>query len=252
MLDAPITKYSVARLWSRGDFLGPLLLRGLIYIIASLGLIWGILSVTRGASSDAFFDLEARLLKFETFSSATATTILNSAAAHEVSGCDTHAQRGLMLLEIPLAEAALRSGSVQEFDRRSRSLEARAKRTLSCSPRDSLVWLVLFALQNEHGLLDKHTFDLLAMSYETSPNEAWIAVRRILVAVPVLLAAPEALQQKILAEFQDLVRDHFVEMPARAFLNASPLVRIRLQARIDQLGVGEKAAFAAALSKLNS
>lgn len=90
------------------------------------------------------------------------------------------------------------------------------------------------------------------MSYDTSPHEAWIGVRRIVVAIPVLLAAPETVRERILAEFRDLVRHRFVELPARAYLDASPLVRSLLQAQIDQLGAKEKAAFAAALEKLHT
>jgi hypothetical protein len=104
-----------------------------------LGLVWGISNVTRGGASDAFLGLETRLLKFETFGRATAITMLNSAVARDLNACDTHAQRALMLVEIPLADAALRSGAVQEFDQRIHSLEARARQTLGCTPRDSLM-----------------------------------------------------------------------------------------------------------------
>jgi hypothetical protein len=157
-----------------------------------------------------------------------------------------------MLLEIPLADAALRSGLHQEFVQRSHSIETRARDTLSCSPRDSFAWLLLFGLENQNGHLEEHTFDLLSMSHETSPYEAWIAVRRIVLAVPVVLAMPEALRQQILIEFQNLVRQGFVEMPVRVYFNATPAVRSLLQTCLDQLDAKENAAFAEALSKLRS
>jgi hypothetical protein len=203
-------------------------------------------------ASDALFGLETRLLKFDTFNHATAATTLNSTAAQDVNACDSHAQHALMLLEIPLADAALRSGAVQEFDQRMRSLEARARQTLGCAPRDSFVWSLLFGLENEHGLLDRHAFDLLAMSYDTSPNEAWIAVRRIVLAIPVVLFAPEPVQQKVLAEFQNLIRRGFVELPARSYLNASGPTRAMLQSRIEQLDPRSRKAFSDMLQKLHS
>jgi hypothetical protein len=89
------------------------------------------------------------------------------------------------------------------------------------------------------------------MSYETSPYEAWIAVRRVTVAVPVILSAPETLQERILEEFQYLVQKRFYEMPVRAYLNAPPAVRALLQTSIDQLGAKEKEAFAATLKRLS-
>ena len=223
-----------------------------VFFVGCLGLLWGISNVARGAASDAYLDLESHLLKFETYSRATAVATLDGSSAQELNACDVHSQRALLLLEIPLADAALRSGTVREFDQRSRSLEARARQTLACSPRNSFVWLLLFGLESQHGRLDEHTFDLLSTSYETSPHEAWISVRRIIIALPVLLAAPQALQEKILTEFQDLVKHRFFEMPARAYVDASPKVRSLLQVRLDQLGAREKAAFAEALEKLRS
>ena len=232
-------------------FIGRLARIGLILVVGCVGLAWGGLNAKRGAASDVFRDIETHLLRFETFASATAAATLDGVAAQRLSGCDTHAQRALLLLEIPLAYASLQSGAVQEFDQRSRSLDARARQTLSCNPRDSFVWLVLFGLSTGRGLVDKNSFDLLRMSYQTSPYEAWVAARRVTVAVPLILSAPEPLRERILAEFQYLVRMRFTEMPVRVYLNAPPSVRTLLQARIDQLGAKEKDAFAAALKRLS-
>jgi hypothetical protein len=227
-------------------------MRSLIGLVGLLGLAWGISNVARGDTSDAFLGLETRLLKFETVSRTNAIATLNSADARDLDGCDNHAQRALLLLEIPLADAALRSGAVQEFDQRIRSLEARARRSLGCAPRDSLVWLLLFGLENEHGILDEHAFDLLAMSYDTSPNEAWVAVRRIVLAIPVVLSAPEPIRQKILTEFQNLIRHGFVEMPARSYLSVSSPTRALLQARVEELDPRLQKTFSDVLQKLRS
>ena len=171
-------------------FFGKLARIGLIVVVGCAGLAWGGLNAKRGAASDVFRNIGSHLLKFETFSPATAAATLEGTAAQNLSGCDVHAQRALLLLEIPLAYAALQSGAVQEFDRRSRSLEARTRQALSCNPRDSFVWLVLFGLHTGRGQIDENAFDLLRMSYETSPYEVWIAARRLTVAVPVILSAP--------------------------------------------------------------
>ena len=242
---------SVATLSKPESLIGKLARISLILVVGCAGLAWAGLNAKRGAASDVFRDIETHLLKFETFSPATAAATLDGAAAHKLSACDTHAQRALLLLEIPLAYAALQSGAIQEFDRRSRALEERARQTLGCSPRDSFVWLVLFGLHTGRGQVDESSFDLLRMSYETSPYEAWIAVRRVTAAVPVILSAPETLRERVLAEFQYLVQKRFVEMPVRAYLNAPPAVRALLQTSIDQLGAKEKEAFAAALKRLS-
>lgn len=215
--------------------------------IGGLGLVWGIFALPQSEAADDFLDIESRLLHFETFSRTTLTRTLESGASQNLSACDTHYQRAMLLLEMPLAQAALRSGAANEFDQRVRSLETRSSQILGCTPRESFVWLVAFDLQLLHGRLDEQSFGLLAMSYETSPNEAWISIRRIIVAMPVVVLAPKPLRQKILLEFQQLVRNGFVNEAARSYLTSSGAIRSLLQEQIEQLDLPRQKAFADAL-----
>jgi hypothetical protein len=227
-------------------------LQSLALLVGCAGFAWGTAEVLRGAAADEFLNLETHVLQFERFSAAMTTELLESPAAQHLSACDNHGQRALLLLEIPLAETALRSGAVRDFDHHVQSLETRSRAVLACAPRDSLAWLVLFGLEVLHGHLDRHSFDLLAASYETSPNEAWMALRRTIIAIPVVLAAPESIRENILADFQNLVRRGFPEIPARAYLEASPSIRALLQSRIEQLDPVRKKAFAEALQRLRT
>jgi hypothetical protein len=226
-----------------------LLLRALTTAIGCAGLAWGLFNAPRGEAADDYRELESRLLQFETFNQTTAAGALASALAWDVSPCDNHAQHALLLMEIPLADAALRSGAARDYDERVRSLETRARRALACTPRDAFLWLALFGLETAHGVLDERAFDLLALSYETSPNEAWIAIRRIMLAIPVALSAPGPMQQRILDEFQGLVSNGFYELPARAYARASGPTRALLQSRIDKLDAPRRRAFSEALQK---
>jgi hypothetical protein len=227
-----------------------LILRGATLVVCYIGVVWGILLLPRSEAVDKFRRLETHLLQFESFRRTAAIRSLETASAQQLSPCDTQAQRALFLMEAPLADAARRSGATREYDERARALEARAQAILSCAPRDSFTWLLVFGLEVGHGVLDEHSFDLLAMSYETSPNEAWIAIRRAQAATPLLVAAPALLQQKILAEFQGLVRHGFSEVAARCYLRAPDASRALLQARIEQLDTGSQKAFADALQRL--
>ena len=224
----------------------------LTILIGSSGLAWGVWNLQRSAVADELHSYASRLLQFEAFTPATAKGIVDSAAVRGVGDCDTRAQRALMLLEIPLAEAALRSGAVQDFDRRMRSIQDRSERVLACAPRDTLAWLLLFGLEVMHGRINDHAFELLAVSYETSPNEAWIALRRVTVATPVLLSAPAALKQRLLREFRTLVGLGYVEITARAYLTAPAPVRKLLQAQIDELDPPQRKSFVNAVEKFRS
>jgi hypothetical protein len=200
----------------------------------------------------ALLDLEGRLLGFEMFSRAIAVPTLESEGSQRLSACDTHSQRAMLLLEIPLADAALRTGAATEYDRHIEALESRSRQILACTPRDSFVWLLAFDLEVMHGRLNEHSFDLLAMSYETSPNEAWISVRRIFVAMPLLLNAPEPLREAILHEFRQLVYDGFSDEAVRVYLAASPEIRALLERRIEQLDLRRQKTFSEALQKARS
>jgi hypothetical protein len=220
--------------------------------IGCLALVWGIATLPGSKTADDYRDIEGRLLHFETFGTAILARVLESPDSRALEACDTHSQRAILLLEMPLADAALRSGATDEFDRRVRSLEARSRQILSCTPRESFVWLVAFDLEVLHGVLNEHAFDLLAMSYQTSPNEAWISIRRNAVAMPFVPIAPEPVRQEILSEFQRLVRFGFVEVAARTYLNASAPTRLLLQARVEQLAPSKQRAFSVALEQLGS
>jgi len=221
-------------------------------IVGCLGLAWGISNLGQSTVISDFWDVEAQLLRFETFNASTAARTLDSAAAKALSPCDTHSQRALLLMEIPLAGAGLRSGASSEFDQHMTSLETRARQILSCSPRDSFAWLMAFGLETQHGMLSPHSFDLLAMSYETSPREAWLALRRVIVAVPLAQLAPEPLQARILDEYLTLIRHRFVDVPARIYLSASAATQALLKERIDQLDPPSKKLFSEELDRLRA
>lgn len=227
-------------------------LRAMILVFGCLGLVWGIVNVGQSIVASDFWDVEAQLLRFETFTKAAAARTLESPAAQALSPCDSHAQRALLLMELSLANADQRSGAASAVNRRVQSLEARTRQILSCAPRDSFAWLVAFGLEASRGAPTGHAFDLLAMSYETAPNEAWVALRRMIVAIPAALAAPEQVQKMILDEFQNLIQHRFVEIPARAYFDAPPETRALLQLRIEQLSPASKRLFSEELEKIRS
>jgi hypothetical protein len=231
---------------------GSVVRRTLTLAIACSGLVWGIFALPRSEAADDFRDIESRLLRSETFNRTTLIQTLESQSSKNLSPCDTHSQRALLLMEMPLAEAALRSGATGEFDRHIRSLEARSRQVLSCAPRESFVWLLAFDLEVLHGRLNEQSFDLLAMSYETSLNEAWISIRRIIVAMPLVLAAPEPVKQRILLEFQQLIRNGFVDDAARSYFTSSPSIRSLLQTQVEQLDLPRQKNFSDALQKIRS
>lgn len=220
--------------------------------LGTAGLVWGCCILPISEASDDFGYRESQLLQPETFDPKTLTRELASPAAQVVRDCDTLAQTALLLIEMRLTQAALRTGAVEEFDKHAKSLELRSKRVLGCAPRQSFIWLLDFSLAVMHGRLNERSLDLLATSYETSPNEAWISIRRAAVALPFVLMTNEPLRDKILLEFRHLVRDGFVDVAARSYLTATDPVRSLLQKQIEQLPGPPQKAFWDELQKLGT
>jgi hypothetical protein len=225
--------------------------RTVILLLGGSGLIWGFIVFPISGATDEFRSLESQLLQSATFDNKALAVELSSPAAQSAGACDSSSQTALLLIEIRLAEAALREGAVDDFDRRTKSLETRSKQTLSCAPRDSLVWLVAFGLQILHGS-GKETLDLLEMSYETSPREAWIGIRRIIAAIPVLMLLSPPLQEKVLAEFEQLARSGFFYETARAYDGTSASTRVMLADRIQRLDARQQKLFWNEVEKIHS
>lgn len=216
--------------------------------IGCLSLAWAVSVLPRSEAVDGYRDIDHRLLRSETFDLTTLRRVSESDASRGLSVCDTHSQRALLLMEMPLAETALRSGNAVEFDR----LEIRSRRIVSCAPRDSFAGLVLFSLEVLHGRLTERTSDLLVTSYENSPNEAWISLRRIVVAKSIVLLANEPLRKTILKEFQLLAQNRLVDDAARCYARASPSVQSLLLDQIEELDLPRRRAFSEALLKFGS
>jgi hypothetical protein len=217
--------------------------RCLAVALGSAGLAWGISVLPTSEAADDFRFFEGQLLQSDTFNPNTLAHKLASSAAQVVRDCDTHSQTALLLIEMQLAQAALRAGAVSEFEQHAQSMEFRLRRTLACEPRQSFVWLLAFSLEVLHGRLNEQAFNLLAMSYQTSPGEAWIAIRRIIVAIPLILTMPDHLKEEVLGEFQQLVQDGFAHEAALSYSSASTSVRGLLLARIERLDPGQQKQF---------
>jgi hypothetical protein len=215
----------------------------LAFALGAAGLVWGVFTIPISEASDNLGYFESQLLQSETFNPSILARKLATPAAQAVNDCDSHAQTALLLIETHLASSALRAGSVQEFDKYSSSVYDRSKRALTCAPRQSYIWLLTFSLEIMHGRLDERTFNLLAMSYETSPSEAWIGVRRIVVAIPLVPLMPERLRDSVLDEFQQLVRDGFAEETALSYLKAAGPVRALLESRLQRVDVRRQKQF---------
>jgi hypothetical protein len=205
-----------------------------ILAICASAFFWAARTLPKSLAVDRFRSVAAELLSYEQYSSASLASMLSDQAALNLDPCDTYAQRALMLAEIPLVELSLKRGAAAEFDSHVHALELRVEQILRCNPRDSFAWLVAFNLRIIHGQLDVRTFQFLDTSYDTSPNEVWIAIRRLLAAMPFLDEAPPQTRARAASEFRLLVHNGLFDEAARSYLVASDSMRAMLMIELQE------------------
>ena len=218
--------------------------------LALAGLLWGIVTLPRSEDADQFRRLNTELLRSENFSLRDLANKLSASNLAAESGCDSDQQTALLTIEMRLADTALHSGDSAAFDRHSLSVAQRAKRALSCTPRQSFIWLIAFSQAVLSGKLDDDTLKMLSLSYQTSPNEGWISVRRNFVATPLIPILPPDLRDSAEQEFEQLVADGFEAEAAKSFVRAQPAVQTSLQARLQHLAPARQEAFQTAVHQL--
>lgn len=230
----------------------PLLARLLALAVAAAGLAWGLTILPRSEASDELLDLQSQLLRSETFTPRALARTLETPSFKKLGDCDVPAQTALLLMEARVSEATLRAGAVADFDQHSRSIDSRADKVLACAPRQSFVWLMKFSQAVLRGQLDERSFVFLEMSYDTSPHEGWIIIRRSNVTVPLLQVLPEPLKAKALSDFQQLVKSDFNEEAGRLYRVASPPSRTLIQTSVEQLEPYRQKSFWQAVHRIGS
>lgn len=208
--------------------------RAIVLAFCTIALFWAGRTLSRSIAVVGFETVEAELLSLEKYSARALANMLTEEAALNFDSCDTRAQRALLLAEIPLVELSLKNGAASEFDSHMHALEVRTQQILRCAPRDAFAWLVAFNLRIIHGQLDDRTFQFLDMSFDNSPNEAWIAIRRSLAAMPFADRAPSIIRVKVAIDFGLLIRNGYFEEAARSYLAASDPMRATLTIELEK------------------
>lgn len=150
------------------------------------------------------------------------------------SPCNAPAVRGRVLV----LNAVMDDPAVQEnrtlSGTISQRLEASTRALLACSPADSFGWLVLFWLNMTRDGYSPDTDHYLALSYETGPNEAAVALWRNRLVLGLNDRLPSRFLDLAAAEFVKLVdTERFYPEMGEIFAQAPPTLQQRLT---EQLG----------------
>jgi hypothetical protein len=237
------------RIAPRSVWLG--VLRGLTAVFGICSIAWAVFSVTVNHAEAPFAGAAWDILRGESFDSAKLSELkqqLDSTPADQlrpVALVDVAVIR-LRLLEMKLTEGAVRAGS-PDFD----DLDAAFAAALSRNPSNSFLWFADYWLGRVRGDATDRAIKPLRMSYETGPNEAWIAQRRNPVALGNFSSLPLDLAEQALSEFGRLVRSGLYRDAANILAGPGWPVRQQLLSRLAPLDEADRYAMARELAHKN-
>jgi hypothetical protein len=217
--------------------------QALSIVISCAAFAWCVYLLPKSEDIDKFLYLKDQLLRSDIYEPTQTKRTYIELESVDLGNCEAEAQTSLLLLQLHLVENSLRTGAAAQFDEQLYDLTAHVSRALSCTPRLSYLWLLCFWSRTLSGLLDQRSIEILAMSYETGPNEGWIAIRRNALAMAIVPLAPDQLAQRIIKEFGLLVRDGFLPEAAASYSVAALPVRSALQNELFRLSNSRQTEF---------
>jgi hypothetical protein len=145
----------------------------------------------------------------------------------------------LRLLEVKLQQRAVQAGSPDFAD-----LDSAFAAALSKNPNNSFLWFADYWLGRVQRDATDRGNTLLRMSYETAPNEAWIAQRRNPVALGSFSSLPGDLAEKALSEYVRLVQSGLYGDAANILAGPGWPIRQQLLSRLAPLEEADRYAMA--------
>lgn len=170
-------------------------------------------------------------------------------AAERRSHCNPAIVRDVVAVRLAVFEASVKSDDKTARAAAFGPLDQATRTALACTPGDAFDWLTLFWLDLiKHGFTPENAA-FLRLSYTFGPNEAWIAIRRSRLTIPLFARLPADLRDDAVDEFVKLVDTEgvFPEMAA-IFATAAPAVQGRLAAALESAKPIPRQIFARALS----
>jgi hypothetical protein len=130
-------------------------------------------------------------------------------AAEQEGMCNPAALRAAAIMDLHLFELAVADSDEEAIDSAIKSLPVAIRRSLSCSPTDSFLWLVLYWVEVNRNGYQPRDLEFLRMSYLLGPNEGWIALKRNRLALAIFDQLLPEMAKAALAEFANLLNSGF-------------------------------------------
>lgn len=154
-------------------------------------------------------------------------------AAERSSFCNPTELRNVVILRLNILNQAIASTNRTLVEAAYAPLYAASRRALACAPTDSFVWLTLFWLDAGKGGFNPDNANYLRLSYALGPNEGWIGLWRVRLALARFARLPADLSEDAIDDFIKLVdTGHLYSEMAAIFASAAPATQSRIVAQL--------------------
>ena len=184
-----------------------LLARSFVVIVGCVAVWWGIVEFPVFWRESSTERIAGHIVAGAPFKAEILTRQLPIMNSIERSAyCRPAALRSAAIIQLRMVEAA--TSANDQIDEQLKSLGNVIRSSLSCSPADPFLWVVLFWMENTQNGSDPTHLKHLRMSYQLGPNEGWIALKRNRIVLASFDALPPDLAEAGISEFVGLLSSH--------------------------------------------
>ena len=222
-----------------------IIVRLFVGIIGGIAIWWGISGFSVFWQQSSVERVAGRIIAGDPFGTTILAQQLRTIESTErAAWCRPSALHGAAVIQLRMLEVAASTNDHKPAHGEFKSLTDGIRSSLSCSPADPFLWLVLYWAENARNGPRPEYFKDLRLSYQLGPNEGWIGVKRNGIAVANFDELPSDLATNAIMEFSNLVRNRFYTEAISVLVNVDGKIRDRLLQSLGSIDRDQRAAFA--------
>ena len=191
--------------WNAARYI--VLTRSFVVAFGCVAIYWGLIELPIFIRETPTQRIASRIIAEQPFKAETLSRQLTILEDIGKSGyCRPVALRSAAIFHIRVMDLAASEPDRQHLDELVKSMSNSVRRSLSCSPADPFLWLVLYWAKNAQNGFEPDNLKYLRMSYQLGPNEGWIGIKRNRLTFEREGSLPPDLLKIAVSEFAELVR----------------------------------------------
>ncbi len=158
--------------------------------------------------------------------------------------CHPVALRTAAIIRLRLMDEAISAKEQQKIESQIDSLVDSIRSSLSCSPADPFLWLILYWAESTQNGFRPDDIKYLRMSYRLGPNEGWIGLKRNPITFAVSEKISGDLTEYAINEFIGLLKTGFYEQTVQIFTGPAWGMHEQLLLRLQNVSERHRRIFA--------